>query len=95
MDSITLADLQKVTYLDTAHMEGRIVKLMPFWDGANWHLWIPTPAGLMEGKVVDTTEGDYISKTAAKQSDLFIPFVHLMWQRASWRDVCPLILAIR
>lgn len=30
----------------------------------------------------------------AKESDLFIPFVHLMWQQVSWPEVCPLINGI-
>jgi hypothetical protein len=67
---------------------------MPFWDGESWHLWVDTPEGLVEGKVLDTVEGDYVAKTPARQSDLFIPFIHLMWQRASWREICPLISAI-
>lgn len=94
METLTLDELRKVTYLDTEHLEGRIVKLMPFWDGTHWHMWFPTSLGLMEGKVVDTTEGDYVARAPAKNSDLFIPFVHLMWQRASWPEIYPLILAI-
>lgn len=53
-----------------------------------------TPVGLIEGKMVDTIEGDYVGVGAAKESDLFIPFVHLMWQRASWPEICPLFMAI-
>ena len=45
-------------------------------------------------KVVDTVEGDYVSVGAAKKSDLWIPFVDLMWQRASWPEICPLIMSI-
>ncbi len=67
---------------------------MPFWDGECWHVWFPTEVGLIEGKVVDTLEGDYVARTPAHEHDLYIPFVHTMWQRASWPDVCPLISAI-
>lgn len=67
---------------------------MPLWDGKDWRMWVDTPVGLIEGKMVDTVEGDYVGVGAAKESDLFIPFVHLMWQRASWPEVCPLISAI-
>jgi len=94
MEGIPLHELRKVTYLDTEHLEGRTVKLMPLWDGVDWRMWFNTPVGVIEGKIIDTTEGDYVAKTAAKQSDLFIPFVHVMWQRASWREICPLIIAI-
>jgi hypothetical protein len=67
---------------------------MPLWDGKNWHMWIPTPSGFMEGMVVETVEGDYVGIGAARQNDLYIPFIELMWQRASWPDVCPFITAI-
>ena len=94
MVDVTIEELRKVTYLDTRQMDDRTVNLMPLWDGTHWRMWFPTPSGLVEGKIADTTEGDYVGVTAAKPSDLFIPFVHLMWQRASWREICPLIIAI-
>ncbi len=94
MRATTIEDLQTVPYLKTEHLGGRTVNLMPLWDGEHWHMWFMTPEGLVEGKVMDTVEGDYVAVTPAKQSDLFIPFVHLMWQRASWPEICPLILAI-
>jgi hypothetical protein len=70
------------------------VNLMPLWDGTDWHMWLDTPVGLIKTKIIDTTEGDYLAKSAAKPSDLFIPFIHIMWQRASWNEICPLIIAI-
>src|SRR5947207_1203117 len=93
--TITIDALKSVPYLKTEHLgDGRTVNLMPLWDGNNWRVWIDTPVGLIEGKMLDTVEGDYIGLGAAKESDLFIPFVHLMWQRVSWPDVCPFISAI-
>jgi hypothetical protein len=93
--AITIESLKVVSYLKTEHLgDGRTVKLMPLWDGTNWRMWVDTPVGLIEGKMMDTIEGDYVGVGAAKESDLFIPFVHLMWQRASWPEVCPLISAI-
>lgn len=94
MAAIALEELRKVTYLDVRNLGDRTVRLMPLWDGFHWYMWLETPVGLVEGKVVDTTEGDYVAKTAAKDTDLFIPFVHLMWQHASWSDICPLTIAI-
>jgi hypothetical protein len=94
MGSVTIEDLRKVAYLDTTQLGDRIVNLMPLWDGVHWRMWFPTQGGLIEGKVVDTTEADYVAHDPAKPSDLFIPFVHVMWQRASWREICPLIIAI-
>jgi hypothetical protein len=83
-----------VSYLRTNHLGTRTVNLMPLWDGADWHMWFPTADGLVEGKIAGVVEGDYVSKSVARDSDLFIPFVHLMWQRASWPDICPLINAV-
>jgi hypothetical protein len=94
MGATTFEELQKATYLDITNLGERTVKLMALWDGLDWHMWLETPIGLIKSKVVDTTEGDYVAKTAAKNTDLFIPFVHIMWQHASWGDLCPLILAI-
>lgn len=92
--AITVEGLKNVPYLNLDQIRGRTVKLMPLWDGKNWHAWFDTPEGLIEGKIIDTVEGDYVAITAAKESDLFIPFVHLMWQRASWPEICQLITAI-
>jgi hypothetical protein len=94
MNATTFAELKKLPYLDVSALDGRVVKLMPLWDGTNWHMWFNTPAGLIEGKIVDAAESDYVAKSAAKPSDLYIPFLHLMWQQASWGEVCPLITAI-
>jgi hypothetical protein len=93
--AITVESLKAIPYLRTEHLgDGRSVKLMPLWDGESWKMWIDTPVGLTEVKIVDTMEGDYVARRAAKESDLFIPFIHLMWQCASWPEICPLISAI-
>lgn len=67
---------------------------MPLWDGSAWHQWFDLPDGLSELKIVDVSEGDYVGKGAAKASDLFIPFIDFMWQRASWPEITDLITAI-
>lgn len=93
--SVSIESLRSVTYLKTENLtHGRTLQLMPLWDGENWHLWVDTPAGLIEGKLVDTIEGDYVAAAPAKESDLFIPFIDVMWQRANWPEVCSLIIAI-
>jgi hypothetical protein len=92
---ITIEDLKSVTYLKLENLDGgRVVNLMPLWDGTDWHQWVNLPQGLIEGKVVDVTEGDYVGRGAAKASDLFIPFIDFMWQRASWPEIIGLIVAI-
>ncbi len=94
MVAIALEELKRLPYLDVSALDGRTVKLMPLWDGAEWHMWFNTPVGLIKGKIIDTAESDYVAKSAAQPSDLFIPFIHIMWQQASWSEICPLIVAI-
>jgi hypothetical protein len=83
-----IENFKTIPYIKVEHLvDGRTVNLMPLWDGKNWHMWIPTPAGFMGGMVVETVEGDYVGIGAARQNDLYIPFIELMWKRASWRCV--------
>ena len=83
-----------VPYLDVSHLGDRTVNLMPLWDGERWRQWFPVGNQLIEVKIVDTTESDYVAVVPAKPSDLFIPFVHQMWQQMSWREIVPLIRAV-
>jgi hypothetical protein len=94
MSGITIEELKKLPYLDVSALDGRTVNLMPLWDGTDWHMWIDTPVGLIKTKIIDTSESDYVAKSAARPTDLFIPFIHMMWQQASWGEICPLIIAI-
>lgn len=94
MDAVAVEELNKLPYLDVSALDGRTVNLMPMWDGTDWHMWLNTEVGLIEGKIIDTAESDYVAKSAARPSDLFIPFIHIMWQQGSWSEICPLIIAI-
>jgi hypothetical protein len=67
---------------------------MPLWGGNSWRLWVDTEGGLIEGKIVYALARDYLAKQSAKETDLFIPFVHLMWQQASYPAIIPQIVAI-
>ncbi len=93
-DDISIDELRKVPYLDVDAVEFRTVNLMLVWDGTRWHMWAPTPVGLIPLQIAETIEIDYVAKEPADESDLLIPFVELMWQRASWPEICPLISAI-
>jgi hypothetical protein len=90
----TIEELKKIPYIDSVAIQGRTVQLMPLWDGTHWRMWFDTGSGLIEGKVLDTIEGDYVAKSAARETDLFIPFVHIMWQYASFPEVVGFISAI-
>jgi hypothetical protein len=91
---LTLEELKKIPYLDANAIKGRKVKLMPLWDGARWRMWLDTDAGVIELNMVDAIESDYVATRAAKDTDLFISFVHLMWQHASFPEVVGFISAI-
>ncbi|WP_437304842.1 hypothetical protein [Sorangium sp. So ce388] len=86
--------LRVVPYLDIDTIGARRVKLMPMWDGSRWHLWLPGPNGLTLMHPPEAFETDYVARQAARGTDLVIPFVDLMWQRASWAEVCPQISSI-
>ena len=92
--TLQLIRLQDIPYLDLAHLAGRQVVLLPFWDGSRWHAWVPVEGGYWDMKPVDAAHSDYVAERAAREDDLFVPFIDLMWQRASWPDVAPRISAI-
>jgi len=94
MHKLTIEDLRIIPYLSLEHLSGRTVAMMPLWDGSQWHVWVPGPNGLINMRPTDFIETDYIALQPALDSDLCIPFVELMWQQASWPEVCPLIHAI-
>jgi len=93
----SLENLTAVSYLDVGRIAAsdRSIKLMPLWDGQQWHQWFPDINGkLVEGAIIDTVEGDYLAVVPAKNSDILVPFFDFLWQRASWPEVCPIISAI-
>lgn len=91
---IIFTEFQKVPYLDCSAIGDRTVNLMPLWDGAQWSLWLPTHEKLFEMHPVEAVVSDYVAREPALPSDLWIPFVDLMWQRASWPEICRHITAI-
>lgn len=91
---INIAEFAKVPYLDKKVIGDRVVNLMPLWDGSTWQHWMPGPEGLINLSVTKVVQSDYVAKAAASESDLLVPFVDLMWQRASWPEICPIIRTI-
>jgi len=94
MNTVAIEELRKIPYLQTDSLGDRIINLMPLWDGERWHQWIAGPEGLNELALVDAVEADYVGRMPANESDLLIPFVEFMWQRASFPEICPLIRGI-
>lgn len=89
-----MEELQQVTHLNVSAIGDRTVNLMPLWDGKEWHSWISVNGKIIKMKMMGVVEGRYLAKNVEHKSDLFMPFVDLMWQRTSWPEIVPLISAI-
>lgn len=94
MSPISHQMLETVPYLDVSNLHGRSVILMPLWDGEHWRVWFPLPDRIMETKIVDAVEIDYVAKEPASADDLLFPFVEFLWQRACFPEVEHFIKAI-
>ena len=94
-DPVLISELQKVFYINAAAIGSRATALLPLWDGEHWHSWVPVGEGkLIKMQIHSVAQGDYFAKMPESEADLFIPFVDIMWQRASWPNVVSLIRAI-
>lgn len=92
---IPAADLKKITYLNVEAVGDRIINLVPLWDGAGWHLWMPQPDGsLLTMRPSDSSHSDYVAKEPARHDDIHLPFVEFMWKHASWEDVAVRVRAL-
>jgi len=95
MQTIETTELNQIPYLASDVLGDRTLFLMPFWDGTNWHHWFPIEGGkLIKAAIADTVQSHYVAKEAAFETDLWVPFIDFLWQRASWREIFPLILAL-
>lgn len=96
MGTVNLDELRKLEHINTAALDGRTIRMLPVWDGANWCLWIDAPDGrLIRMKAIDTAHSLYLTKVAAaKDSDLYIPLIELVWQRLSYPDMVGFLSAI-
>lgn len=91
---VSLEQLRKVSYLDVDSLHGRVVNLMPLWDGSAWHMWVPMGDQVTSLQMGQPVLAEYIAREAASPSDVLIPFVDLMWQYASWNETHHLISSI-
>jgi hypothetical protein len=96
MRSVKREELAKITYLDPDAVYGRGLLLMPFWDGFNWHLWVEAPPGnFIRMQAVGAIHSNYVAKHRADESDFWIQFIEIMWQRASYPEIAEAILGIQ
>lgn len=81
----SIADLPHV---DSTKLGGRVVSLVPVWDGETWKTWLPVENGkLIRLSIVDVARSHYLAKTAAHEEDIYIPFLEFLWQHMSWPAV--------
>lgn len=83
---VNLSAYARVPYLaEVARRTDRVVNISALWDGQSWHLWVPQPSGdFFPMRPAEMAQGPYVAKTAAREADLYFPFLDFMWQRASW-----------
>lgn len=91
--------LEKIPFIDAKNLNGRSINLMPFWDGVDFHMWFPfrnseNEDDLLLSKNNVVSVQYYFGKEKKHPSDLYIPFVDLMFQRASYPDIFKDITAI-
>ncbi len=86
--------LAQIPYLDISALGDRRAHLMPLWDGAQWHMWVPRNEKLEHITPLDAMWVDYVARHPANDSDVTIPFIEFAWQRASWPEACPFISGI-
>lgn len=82
---IAREELRKLPYLDPDASDGsRLVSIAPYWNGQRWHVWVPHEGRLIEMHPRDAMQTNYLAKEPASETDVLIPFVDFMWQRAGW-----------
>lgn len=77
-------------FLHDANFAGRILNLLPYWDGREWHSWFPVDGALAPVGMTGLIEGEYLGREPEAATDLNIRFIEFIWQRASWPDACSL-----
>ena len=96
MGTIKLEELRELEHFNAAALDGRTIRMIPVWDGADWTHWLAAPDGrLIKMKMVDAAHSHYLTKVGpANESDLRIPLVHFVWQRLGFSELIHLIDAI-
>lgn len=92
--TISRAELAKIPFLDSDNIGGRTLTTLTFFEGGKWHMWLPSPTGLVPiiGRPV---EADYFGRNPENDTDMCFDFLNFMTQRACWADSMRLIDGIR
>ena len=94
MRTVKLTELEKISYIDAEQIGDRVIPQLSFYDGGEWHLWLPMPERLIEFKG-EPSESDYFAREPEKGTDLYFSFLNFMNQRTYWPNVTHQINSIR
>lgn len=93
---LSQTELEKISYLRKDRRPSGPIPLLPYWDGSRWSVWLVQPDGtLCEMHPTDAARSDYVARSPALETDLFIPFVDFMWQRVVASEIRGAFDAIR
>ncbi len=85
---VTIAQLATIPYLDATTLAGRFLPTLAFHDHG-WRLWLP--AGERRELLIETkgvpAEACYFARAPEASSDLHLPFLELLAQRANYSQL--------
>ncbi|MGD9807767.1 MAG: hypothetical protein AB7E76_08000 [Deferribacterales bacterium] len=85
-ETVTLEDLQKVSYLNINELDSRFVMLQPcHHSNGKWEQWVPTSEGLIKLKTIDFISGCYFAKQPAGHKDVYIYFIEFLIKKALYK----------
>ena len=90
LSQVAIEQLKTIPFLNFENLNGRVIPSLSFYDGEQWHLWVPTPNGLLPLKA-EPAEADYFGRVAESESDVYLEFLNFITQRAYWPKVAFLI----
>lgn len=86
MNSISVADLSKIPFLDTKNLDGRFLSSLMFYDKGKWRSWIVAGDQLHEMKMWPA-ETYYFGSEPEAGTDINLHFLDFVSQRACIVDV--------
>jgi hypothetical protein len=81
--TLSLSEFEKIPYLNTQTLSGRVFTCLTFYDEGEWRVWLAAGDKLIEVKAWPS-EAFYFSKEPAAPGDFCSHFLDFMAQRASF-----------
>jgi hypothetical protein len=94
VEQVPVAAMSQIPWFNPQAVDGRIINLMPYWDGQKWYFYHFHEGRALPLQIVDVSAADYLAKAPQRPTDIRIPFAEIMWQRASFPETLPFILGI-